>query len=265
MAYTSRILSLWAIEHLAAQARAAREDILAFAGSATVEPAPNGLSTILRRGGTATLGTTAGLTLIKSAAAFGIPSFVTRNTTDRQGGTVRHFAEVQGTSSADATHECHYPGPGDHVRPGMSHRAGGRVYTHHWRVSRLVSELVRQGEEEHLADAQRAYELTYKLIADTINGMSSQRFGPARTPAEATRLAEADLAKRLPAALGTDPRNWVVVLDRLLEQTTERDRQGWHAIATDPPRTVGSRVLYPVVTTGTTRIGQVPSSQVVRY
>ena len=229
--------------------------------------APNGLGRIISRtgGGSTTLGTTGGLTLVKNAAAFTTPSFTTQNSSVRQDNVVNHFAQVQPTTSVDVIHECFYPGPGDHERPGMTQRIGSRVYTHYWRISQQISDLIRRGEEEHLEDSQRAYELTYKLITDTINSMVGQRFGPAQTPAEATRLAEAELARRLPEQLGTDPRNWVEVLNRLLGQTQERDRNAWHAITTDPPKTIGTRIIHPVATTASTRIGQVSSSEVVKY
>ena len=254
-----------AIRLLAAQAVASAEDIPGFAGTASVQPSPNGLRTIISRSGSATLGSTGGLTLIKNAAAFTIPSFATQNSVVRQGSTVQQYAQVQMTTSRDATHECYYPGPGDHERPGMTQRIDGQQYTHYWRISQQVSELIRRGEEEHLADAQRAYELVYKLIADTINLMVGRRFGPAPNPAEANRLAEAELANTLPRQLGTDPRNWVAVLNRLLGQTQERDRKNWHAISNDPPQTIGNRIIHNVVTTPSTRIGQVSSSQVVNY
>jgi hypothetical protein len=259
------VTSLGALQRLVARALADQVDIAVFAGTATLRPAPSGLGTIVSQGNPGTLGATGGLTLIKSAAAFTIPSFTAHNSAVRQGNTVQHYAQVNLTTSRDATHECYYPGPGDHVRPGMTHQEGNQTYTHYWRISQQVSDLIRQGEEEHLADAQRAYELTYKLISDTINAMVGQRFGPARSPSEADKLAEAELAKRLPRQLGTDPRNWVAVLGRLLNQTEERDRKGWHAISYEPPQTIGNRVIYPVVTTETTSIGKIPSRQVVAY
>jgi hypothetical protein len=265
MKFYLKAVSLEAIQRLAAQAAASSNYISAFAGTTRVEPAPNGLATIMSKRTSAILGSTGGLTLIKNAAAFTIPSLVTQNSVDRHGNTVQHYAQVQGTTSGDATHESYYPGPGDHARPGMVQRIGGKVYTHYWRISPHVSALIRRGEEEHLADAQMAYELTYKLIADTINSMSGQRFGPAPTPAEANGLAEAELAKKLPQQLGTSPQNWVAVLDRLLDQTKERDRRGWHSISVDPPRTIGNKIIHPVSMAPGTRIGQVPSNRVVAY
>jgi hypothetical protein len=111
----------------------------------------------------------------------------------------------------------------------------------------------------------RAYELTYKCVENAINALAGQRFGPARTPAEADRLAEAALAARLPRQLGTNPANWVQTLQRLLDQSATRDTRGWHALTVDPEITVGNMIVHPVSTTASTQIGRVPSSQVVNY
>jgi hypothetical protein len=80
---------------------------------------------------------------------------------------VEHYAVIQRTSSADATHASFHPAPGDHERPGMTQRIDGRTHTHCWRVSQQVSDLIRQGEQEHLDDA-RAYQLTYNVVEDAI-------------------------------------------------------------------------------------------------
>jgi hypothetical protein len=253
------------LQQIAAHARTCERGILALAGTASAQPAPNGLAMILSKGSSGSLGATGGLTVIKNAAAFTIPSFTTKTSAVRQGYTVQHYAEVQRTTSGDAVHECDYPAPGDHLRPGMTQRIDGTMYTYYWRISPQISALIRRGEEEHLADAQRAYDLTYKLIADTINSMVGQRFGPASTPHEAERLAETQLRLKLPRQLGVDPRHWVATLDRLLDQTLERDRKGWHSIRTDPPLTEGHKIVHPVVTTATTHIGLVAASEVVGY
>ena len=235
------------------------------AGTPTVQAAPNGLADILRRSGKSTLGTTGGLTLIKSAAAFTAPRFVTTNQPLRTGSRVEHYATVQRTTSSDATHDCFYPASGDHLRPGMTQRIGGQTYNHYWRISQKLSDLIRQGEQEHLNDALRAYELTYKCIENAINALAGQRFGPAATPTEADRLAEAALAARLPRQLGTNPATWVQTLQRLLDLSATRDTRGWHALIVDPEITTGNMIVHPVSTTAGTLIGVVPSSQVVNY
>jgi len=114
-----------------------------------------------------------------------------------------------------------------------------------------------------LDDAQKAFELTYGRIAKEINSLAGKRFGPASTPSGASALALAALESRLPKQLGTDPANWVAVLDRLLGLSKTRDTSGWHALRTDPPQTVDGMILHPVSTTGSTQVGTVSSSKVV--
>jgi hypothetical protein len=256
-------LPLFAIQQLAA-----RDDdtvLVLRAGVPHSLPAPGGMGDILRRGGQTVLGTTGGLTLIKSAAAFTAPTFITTNQAQRNGSRVDHYATVQRTTSSDAIHECFYPAAGDHLRPGMSQQISGHTYNHYWRISQRVSDLIRQGEQEHLDDALRAYQITYKCVEDAINALFGQRFGPANTPADAERLAEVALSRRLPPQLGTNPANWVQVLDRLLGQSKTRDSRSWHALSIDPPLTIGNMIVHPVSNTATTQIGRVPSSQVVNY
>jgi hypothetical protein len=258
-----RPLALSAIQRRAAQA----DDtvLVCRAGTPSSKPAPGGMADILRKSAQTTLGTAGGLTLIKSAAAFTPPRFATTNQPQRSGTRVEHYATVLRTTSSDATHESFFPAAGDHERPGMTQQIGGRPYHHYWRISRALSDLIRQGEQEHLDDALRAYELTYKCVENAINALAGQRFGPANTPDEASRLAEAALAGRVPSQLGTDPATWVQVLERLLGQTRTRDSKGWHSLSIDPPLTIGNRIVHPVSTTAATQIGRISSSQVVNY
>jgi hypothetical protein len=265
MTTAPRRCSLARILELASHATLDAEVSCAFVGAPAAKSAPDGLGFIMSQRRTTSLGVAGGLTLIKNAAAFTVPQFRTTTTAVRRGTLVEHYAEVQRTTARDATHVSYYPGPGDHRRPGMTQTIGGRVFTHYWRVSRDVSDLIRRGEEEHLADAQRAYDLTYGLVCTTINALAGRRFGPARTPNEATRLAEAELARRLPRALGANPSNWVAVLNRLLDATKLRDTRGWHAVTNDPPRTIADRIIHQVTTAPTTKIGRVPASQLVNY
>jgi hypothetical protein len=242
------------------------ERLVVRAGTPEKMPAPSGVADILKRGGTHTLGFSGGLTLVQSASAFTPPTFATTRSHQRIGPKVEHYAIVRRTSSGDATHDSFYPAPGEHLRPRMEQKIGGRTYLHYWLISREIAEMIEQGEQEHLDDAARAYELTYKKIETEINALAAAKpFGPAATPDEAEKMAEAALKDRLPKELGTDPGNWVKVLDKLLVQTRQRDTEGWHSLTVDPPQTVGQKILHPVATTSKTRIGQVPSSQVVNY
>ncbi len=263
---TRRPAPMWFIEELAARVRADESLQAHSAGTPHVRPAPNGLADIMQRGGQGYgLGISGGLTLTKNAVAFTAPRFQTSTTTERDGYQRRHYATVDRTTSRDATHDCFYPGPGDHLRPGMTQRIGTRTYNHYWRITPQISNLIRQGEQEHLNDALRAYELTYQLVANTINGMAAGRFGPADSPFAATQMAAAELARRLPSQLGTDAASWARVLNRLLPQTRTRDTNGWHALDIQRPQTIGNRIIHSVAATPTTRIDRVPSSQVVNY
>lgn len=238
-----------------------------FAGTPIVQNPPGGIRFIAGRSGGGGLGTAGGLTLRKNAAAFTTPVFTTTNRHQRTNGRNQHFATVQPTQTADVIHDSFYPGPGDHEFPAVAPALAGGAsrYQSFYRISPALSNLIRQGEQEHLDDLQRAYELTYSLIARVINQISQREFGPANTPNEADQLAEQTLARLLPAALGSHPINWPRMLDRLLDMTETRDRQGWHSLSIGPPTRNGSDVIYPLHQEPTFRVGQVPSNQVVNY
>jgi hypothetical protein len=260
-----RVLPLSDIQTIARLARNSSDCLLLFAGVTVPAFPPNGMAEILRRGGFGDLGPSGGITLIKSAAAFTVPRVDTLNTNQRVGNKVDHFATVQSTVAKDVVHESFYPAPGDHIRPGMTLREGSRTFQYYWRVSQEMSDLIRQGEQEHLDDARRAFELTYQLIGNAINSLAGTAFGPAATPYAAQQLAEAALAQILPSQLAGGPATWVQVLDRLLLQTKARDTKQWHGLSTGPPVTEGDKVFLPVMPVQLTRIGVVPSSQVVNY
>lgn len=259
------ITSLAMINHLDTKGEYNVEEQILRTGTPNRQTPPQGMGFIIGQSGGTSLGTTGGLTRIKGANEFTAPTFTTIRSHQRNGYQVEHFVQVQPTAAVDATHNSYYPGPGYHLRPNSTQTIRGRTYHNYWYVSRHMSALIRQGEQEHLNDALRAYQLTYQLIATQINALAGQRFGPARTPHAALQLALAALTSRLPAQLGTNPGDWHRILDELLSATKVRDKNGWHNVSLGPPRTRGNRFINPLVTTSTTRIGQVPSSQVVNY
>jgi hypothetical protein len=255
--------SLSEIAHRASRASTDPGIGISWAGSPAQKAPPGGLGYIMGKG-SGGLGISGGLTLRKNAAAFTAPSFVTKTETIKKGYQREHFVTVEPTASADVTHECYYPGSGEHERPGMTQEIEGRTYTYYWGVSPGISKLIRKGEQEHLNDLLRAYELTYRLIADKINSLVGQRFGPAQTPFAAEQLAEAALRSKLPKQLAR-PQDWPKMLDTLLNATDVRDDKGWHALDIGPPRTKGNKIIHPVQKTDTTKIGEVSSEQVVNY
>lgn len=226
----------------------------AAAGVPVAAPSPDGASQVASHGSGGTL---AGYTGIKGANAFTAPSFRTRPSAEVDGIERRHYAEIEPTSTTDATHECYYLAAGDH------HSLLPRDY---WRVSPEVSRLLRAGEQEHLDDARLAFDLTYGLIARRINALSGQKFGPANTPAEAEALAEAQVRRRLPDQLGMHPLTWFNALNEMLRMSRHRDYRGWHEVAPSGTPSDDTEDTYrPLRPTSQTRIGEVPSEEVVTY
>ena len=162
-------------------------------------------------------------------------------------------------------------GIGDIMRKGSGGKLPGRVetvsgkrYQYYWRVAQKISDMLRAGEQEYLDDARRAFELTYKRIADEINALVGQRFGPADTRGKANELAEAALAAKLPKELGTNAANWTRTLDRLLEQSKSRDTKGWHYMQTGEVITEKDRIVEMVVPSTFAQIGA-GSNKVVNF
>lgn len=253
--------SLAQIAHLASRAAADPGIAIAFAGSPVEKSAPGGVSFIRSKSGG---GISFAWTGTVKAGVFTAPSVRTNVTTIKKDHQREHFAELKPTTSADATHFCYYPGPGDHEIPGMTKKIGGKTYKRYYRISQEISELARKGEQEHLNDALRAYNITYKLIADQINSLAGQRFGPARSPYEAKQQAYAALEKKLPKQLGTEPGGWAKMLDTLLVATRFRDLKLWHELEAGSEQKIGTKFIRPVKETEMTNIG-VPSSEVINY
>lgn len=228
----------------------------ARAGATEGAAPPGGLAGILAR---SSGGFTGGWTGVRSSGAFTAPTVTTRNVVERLEvpgrayPLTRHYAVLQPTAPADATHESWYPQPGIHHVPRLRRR---------YRISEETSRLIRRGEQEHLDDARRAYDLTYGAVGEVVNRLAQRgtRFGPADSPAEAERLALARLEQLL-GPLTATPSRWPTLLDRLLAMTQRRDDRGWHYLETQPGTHRGGRV-HDVVPGPTTRIG-VPSEQVV--
>lgn len=214
----------------------------------------------------------AGWTGVPNAAAYTNPDFQTDWQREQpDAGPPRHFAVVRGTSSPDITLESWFLGPGDHRWDQATVRIGGVTYHYYTHVSQQISGLVRDGEQEHINDAQRAYDIGYGLIARQINALAGRRFGPAATPAGADQMALDALDATLPPALSTRQPGfrgaWVRVMDALLAQTTSRDQRNWHTMTETGQRrdTSKHRVVVDLAPSSTTNINSVPSDQVVNY
>jgi hypothetical protein len=239
---------------------------LALAGTPKAAAAPDGRTFLYAK----SVGV-AGWTGVPNAAAYTNPDFQTDAQHERSDGQVRHFAVVRPTASPDVTLESWYLGPGDHRWDGGKQELDGVMYQYFTHVSQAISDLVRDGEKEHVTDVQRAYELGYGCIAREINVLAGRRFGPASTPQQADQMALDALDANLPSALSTKQPGfraaWVRTMDALLKQTTSRDNNAWHTMTESAGRRDAKRRRYvlDLVPESSTKINTVPSDQVVNY
>lgn len=242
------------------------------AGTAVAEDAPGGIGRIQARSSERGAGITGGLTQRTNAAGFTPPSLTIREQATITGPHTRSFeATVEPTEAPDRVHPCFYAGGGYH-----DIRAGPRNAPASAFVIDTVSESLRAGEQEHLDDARRAYDLSYGLVEREVNALAartrSEPFRSTRSINEPREQAEAALAARLPPAFGESPAEklaparWAALLDRLLERTERRDSSGWHYFDLTP--TSGSHRGRDVYTVGRgpgSRISEVSSAEVVHY
>jgi len=245
----------------AADGAAGRLDL--HAGTVAAQAPPGGLNAIQANEPSA-----AGWTGIKMAGAFVSPNFST-TTAPAKPGEDRFVTVDPPVASPDAVHEALFPAPGDHRWGDRTVEAKGGPFTAWHRVSAAMSARIAQGEQEHLADAQRAYALTYGLITRVVTTMAGQRFGPAKTPMAAEELAVAAFDSQLPPALSVRQPGfrgvWLAMLETLLRQSKLRDLRGWHDIEVGPTLTEGKRFISPLEPTTHTKIGTEPSDTVVNY
>lgn len=241
-------------------------EMVYFAGVTQPKGPPDGLSFINQTSGNAILGGFAGgWTGVPNSVAFTLPKLDTKNTNTRKpNNVVEHFAEALPTMSADAQIESYYVGPGNY--DGGRYTVKGKTYTYVYQISNQISDLIKAGEQEHINDTQRSYDITFKLIAEKINllAVKGQKFGPAKNPEKADNLVWAELYKLLPPQLQTKYGGWVQMLDFLLKLTKVRDVKGWHSLDMNS-KTQGNKVIYTVYKLPSTQINTVSSAQLVNY
>ena len=239
-------------------------EMIARAGVVKGQAPPDGLNAVQARSAGA-----AGYTGVKNSAAFVNVDLTTSIDRSSSKPGEAYVTVDQPQDSPDAVHEALYLLPGDHRHGTRTYTDKGRTYTPYTRIDADTSNLIRAGEQEHLDDARRAYDLSYGLILATLRAMAGRRFGPAATPSAAEALARAEFDKQLPPALSVSQPGyrsvWITVLDALLKQTKARDANGWHNLADGKMATEGGKWVYPLEQTGTTKIGSVGSDQVVNY
>lgn len=236
---------------------------IALAGSPQVKGAPDGMAEILSKSSGGTIGVAGGLTIAYDD--FKEPKLRVDVESKKEGDKEEFFAKLQPTSTRDAKHDSYYPGQGLHVRPGMTQTVGDKTFQYYWKIRPKIAELIKKGEQEHLNDHKRAYQLTYGQVEKTINALADKKIGPAKSAEEAKKKAMARLAAKLPKGLGVSPKKWHQTLIRLLKATEKRDSKRWHALDSEGPMvTKGTKRITVVGKATTTKIGKVPSKSVVK-
>jgi hypothetical protein len=143
---------------------------------------------------------------------------------------------VKPTTTAMGTIEALFLEEGDHQVPGKTVQAkfpqcgaGGKSVPFVSHLSKDLSLLSQQAEQEHCNDYRRAFNLTYQKWADNINSLTGRTFGPGTKDQVKTQI---DTALR---STGDKGRNgWVAELDRLNAlSTSARDDTGRHSLKPD--------------------------------
>lgn len=186
----------------------------------------------------------------------------------REGGWA---APVRPTSVQPDTPVSLFPGPGVHdLGPGPTGQE------RHIDVTPEMSNLIRQGEEEHLLDLEWARHLSYDRAAAAVNAVSASGSPVADSPAAARQRAAEAVRSELPAQLrwrdGDDYLGpWLRAYSRLAHVTIERDQSHWHdmtsAFVLDPAekRRLGVPVADELTRyMGGPEIGQHPSAPLAR-
>lgn len=254
------------LAHIERQARSASTVgtvAVALAGSPQVKDAEGGMAEILSKSSGGTIGVAGGLTIAYDD--FKEPKLKISVESKVEGDKEQFFAKIQSTSTKDAVHDSYYPGPGLHKRPGMTQTVGDKTFQYYWKIRPKIAQLIKKGEQEHLNDHKRAFELTYGRVEKAINKLADKKIGPAKSATAAKKQAIARLASALPAKLGVSPEKWHKTLIRLLKATEHRDRKRWHALDSEGPmKTVDTKRITVVGKASTTKIGQVPPKKVVK-
>ncbi|MBN1189682.1 MAG: DUF4157 domain-containing protein [Dehalococcoidales bacterium] len=161
-----------------------------------------------------------------------------------------------------------------HLGPGLqkttSPESGVDVYEN---ISAAMSKLDAAAENEHGNDYKYAAEISIGEAEDIIqNNLSTSNFGPKNTRAEAEQMVLDEFKSNLVhPQLGSDKTQWLTKYSDLQTKTLDRDNKGWHTFTTNNRQEVKdadgkvTKITYDLVQSTTTKIGQVPSRDVITY
>ncbi|HRE89221.1 MAG TPA: hypothetical protein PK095_08780, partial [Myxococcota bacterium] len=176
--------------------------------------------------------------------------------------------KVKPTTSTDAVHPCVSSPAGDHSTGTMSLNIGGAAtnFDVFLKITPAFAQKIWNAEDEHLADALRAYNISLKEAETKVNAIaSSNREFTGATEDAAKNAAKDALRATMPAKLGIDPANWRSAVWQLCLLTiSQRDNLGYHTfgIAFDSVD-IATHKVFNKLTDNTTQIGVHSSTSVV--
>lgn len=134
-------------------------------------------------------------------------------------------------------------------------------------------------ELEHSNDHKYAYKISLKEAESVLTRhIAGRNFGPKPTQAATEQMVLDRIQKKLThPQLGNDKTQWGAKYRMLSLKTLDRDTKGWHNFSVGNRKEVSTfqvkgkakvkvvtKIIY-VVNKGTTKIGVVPSSKVIKY
>jgi hypothetical protein len=209
------------------------------------------------------------------APSFGFNTFSTKN----KAGKTQWFAKPKLLTKADeGNSNAFYVGPGLHktthkefimVAKGGKGKAGGKVKVAapvFWDMSKAMSALDQDAENEHSNDFKHAYEISLKEAERVLNSfVVGKQFGPEPTPAAAKNLVLTAIKTNLAfPKLGNDQAKWAAKYSTLQDLTLQRDKNAWHSFGLGGRKEAGGKVIY-TVQKGTTKINVVKSKTLITY
>ncbi|WP_052329342.1 DUF4157 domain-containing protein [Dyella ginsengisoli] len=128
-----------------------------------------------------------------------------------------------------------------------------------WIITRSGADKIRDGEREHCADFQLAFDLSLRRFADAVNAIAS---------AHTTFASQASAERAVARHAGVAPANWSTVFNCLARKTLTRDRNNDHLPRPSqlPPRLADNCAFARMIISDRSlpRIGQTPSSGLVQ-
>lgn len=183
-------------------------------------------------------------------------------------GAKEWVATVKPTSATDATHPCVSSPAGEHKTGTTMINVKGvpTAYDTFLEITPAYAAKIWAAEDEHLADAQRAYDISLQKAADEVNRLAAPGLKwVADTKADAEQGPKGALQTAMPAKLGIDPVAWrTAVWNLCLLTISGRDNLGYHTFYTSAAAPDhASKKVVSTLTDGTTQIGSHSSASVV--